>query len=145
MSWRDFPKPLFGQKIIDTTDVCSIIDYESTNTGWIDFHGGELCERSFAHCYETGGLRRLHVRGRENVLRRLLVQDAAFNLGLLLWRLGGGGKPRSGAAHKAALPACWDRLDDLWMAFQAAIRLTRRLRDESWAQIAQVSLIFAAT
>jgi transposase len=31
---------------------------------------GELIERSFAHCYETGGMRRVHLRGRENVLKR---------------------------------------------------------------------------
>jgi hypothetical protein len=28
---------------------------------------GELVERSFAHCYETGGLRRCHLRGREEL------------------------------------------------------------------------------
>ena len=33
---------------------------------------GELIERSFAHCYETGGMRRVHLRGRENVLKRQL-------------------------------------------------------------------------
>jgi transposase len=26
---------------------------------------GELVERSFAHCYETGGMRRCHLRGRK--------------------------------------------------------------------------------
>jgi transposase len=28
---------------------------------------GELVERSFAHCYETGGMRRCHLRGRLSV------------------------------------------------------------------------------
>ena len=37
---------------------------------------GELLERPCAHLYETGGLRRAHVRGRENVLKRLLVHAA---------------------------------------------------------------------
>jgi len=55
---------------------------------------GELCERSFAHCYETGAMRRLHVRGTMNVLKRVLVQAAAFNIGLLLRMLSGWGKPR---------------------------------------------------
>jgi len=32
---------------------------------------GELLERSFAHCYETGGLRRCHLRGRENNAARI--------------------------------------------------------------------------
>ena len=55
---------------------------------------GELCERSFAHCYETGALRRVHLRGSDNVLKRVLVHAAAFNIGLLLRKLSGWGKPR---------------------------------------------------
>jgi transposase len=45
---------------------------------------GELIERSFAHCYETGGMRRTHLRGRRNILKRLLVHVAGFNLGLVM-------------------------------------------------------------
>ena len=45
---------------------------------------GELIERSFAHCYDTGGLRRMHLRGHENILKRLLVHVGAFNLSLIL-------------------------------------------------------------
>jgi transposase len=55
---------------------------------------GELCERSFAHCYETGAMRRMYVRGADNVFKRVLVQAAAFNIGLLLRKLSGWGKPR---------------------------------------------------
>jgi transposase len=63
---------------------------------------GELCERSFAHCYETGGMRRLYLRGEDNVLKRVLVHVAAFNIGLLLRRLSGWGKPRQpqGRIHR---------------------------------------------
>ena len=39
---------------------------------------GELLERPFAHQYETGAMRRLHVRGRGNVAKRVLLQAAAF-------------------------------------------------------------------
>ena len=56
---------------------------------------GELVERPFAHQYETGGLRRVWVRGRENVRKRVLLQAAGCNLGLLLRRLTGVGTPRS--------------------------------------------------
>ena len=56
---------------------------------------GELCERSFAHCYETGAMRRVHLRGSDNVLKRVLVHAAAFNIGLLLRKLSGWGKPRA--------------------------------------------------
>ena len=55
---------------------------------------GELAERSFAHCYETGGLRRYHLRGRDNILKRQLVHVGAFNLGLILRHLLGAGTPR---------------------------------------------------
>lgn len=56
---------------------------------------GELVERSFAHCYETGGLRRCQLRGRENILKRELVHVAAFNLSLAMRQiLAGPGTPR---------------------------------------------------
>jgi transposase len=55
---------------------------------------GELIERSFAHCYETGGMRRCHLRGRENILKRQLLHLGAFNLSLILRKLLGAGTPR---------------------------------------------------
>ena len=55
---------------------------------------GELVERSFAHCYETGGMRRCHLRGRQNILKRQLVHVGAFNLSLILRKLLGAGTPR---------------------------------------------------
>jgi len=55
---------------------------------------GQYLERSFAHCYETGGLRRLHVRGRENIHKRLLGHVAGFNLSLVMRKLIGKGTPR---------------------------------------------------
>ena len=54
----------------------------------------ELTERSFAHLYETGGMRRVHLQGRKNILKRLLVHGAAFNLSLILRKTMGVGKPR---------------------------------------------------
>ena len=56
---------------------------------------GEVVERSFAHMDETGGMRRVWVRGHENVRKRVLIQAAACNIGLLLRRLTGVGTPRS--------------------------------------------------
>ena len=54
----------------------------------------ELTERTFAHMYETGGMRRVHLRGRSNILKRLLVHAAGFNLSLILRKAIGVGKPR---------------------------------------------------
>jgi hypothetical protein len=51
-------------------------------------------ERSFAHCYETGGMRRCHLRGRENILKRQLAHVSAFNLSLVMRQLLGAGTPR---------------------------------------------------
>src|ERR1700719_3231475 len=66
---------------------------------------GELLERSFAHCYDTGGMRRVHLRGRLNIAKRLLLQAAAFNLGPLLRRHLGTGKPRG--LRRAGLSSLW--------------------------------------
>lgn len=55
---------------------------------------GEYVERSFAHLYDTGGMRRTHLRGHENILKRLLVHAGAFNLGLLMRKAFGRGTPR---------------------------------------------------
>jgi transposase len=54
----------------------------------------EKVERSFAHCYETGGMRRVHLKGRENVLKRLLIQVGAFNLSIAMRGKLGAGTPR---------------------------------------------------
>jgi transposase len=55
---------------------------------------GERVERSFAHLYETGRMRRTHLRGHSNILKRLLIHAGAFNLGQLLGHLVGIGTPR---------------------------------------------------
>jgi len=55
---------------------------------------GLMLERPFAHCYETGGMRRTHLRGRENILKRLLIHIAGFNLSLVLRLMIGKGTPR---------------------------------------------------
>ena len=64
---------------------------------------GELIERTFAHCYETGGMRRTHLRKHNNILKRLLIHVAAMNLGLLLRNQYGIGTPRGLQGHSLAL------------------------------------------
>ena len=65
--------------------------------------GGEFLERPFAHQYETGGLRRVHVRGLKNVAKRVLVQAAACNLALILRSITKAGTPRGLAERNLAL------------------------------------------
>jgi transposase len=71
----------------------------------------EVVERTFAHICETGGSRRSHLRGLVNVTKRYLIAAAAHNLGRILRRLMGVGKPRTlqggggGAALRSGLVA----------------------------------------
>jgi transposase len=75
----------------------------------------ELLERPNAHLYETGGLRRTHLRGHANILKRLLVHVGGFNLGLLMRTILGVGTPRGLQGRLAALVtvlvALWTRPD----------------------------------
>src|ERR1700686_5562971 len=66
---------------------------------------GELIERSFAHCYDTGGMRRTHLRGQQNILKRLLIHAGGFNLGLVMRHLIGSGTPRGLQDHLASVVA----------------------------------------
>ena len=72
---------------------------------------GERLERPFAHAYQTGGLRRVYLRGGTNILKRVLIHVAALNLGLLLRVLVGVGTPRS---LQGRLSAFVSRLFILW-------------------------------
>jgi hypothetical protein len=60
---------------------------------------GEYVERSFAHVYDTGGMRRTHLRGHSNILKRLLVHASACNLGILMRQVFGRGTPRGLQGH----------------------------------------------
>jgi transposase len=64
---------------------------------------GEFLERTFAHLYDTGGMRRVHLRGHDNIVKRLLVHASGFNLGLVMRRLIGVGTPRGLQGRVAAL------------------------------------------
>ena len=83
---------------------------------------GELLERPNAHRYETGGMRRVHLRGHPNILKRLLVHVCGFNLGLLMRQLTGVGTPRSLQGRAAAafgalidlLGGCWGLRSHSW-------------------------------
>jgi transposase len=80
----------------------------------------ERLERPNAHLYETGGLRRTHLRGHTNILKRLLVHVSGFNLGLFMRTLFGVGTPRSLQSRMAPVLAClaalWTRIFAAWRA-----------------------------
>ena len=76
---------------------------------------GEYVERTFAHCYDTGGMRRTHLREHPNILKRLLIHVAGFNLGLVMRRLFGVGTAR-GLQGLCGRVLAW--ILALWMALR---------------------------
>jgi transposase len=78
----------------------------------------ERLERPNAHLYETGGMRRTHLRGHANILKRLLLHVSGFNLGLLMRTLFGIGTPRSLQGGVIAVLTClaawWMRIIAPW-------------------------------
>ena len=95
---------------------------------------GERLERPHAHLYETGRLRRVHLRGHANVRKRLLVHVCGSNLGLPMRELTGVGTPRrlQGRA-RALLDALIRALSRPWrlVALSGAVRPFDP-RDSSW-------------
>src|SRR6202171_4017963 len=93
---------------------------------------GELIERSFAHLYDTGGMRRTHLCGHTNILKRLLIHAGGFNLGLVMRHLIGRGTPRGVQDHPAPViaallvllgaPRRWLVAISAWHPLIAAVR-----------------------
>jgi transposase len=61
-------------------------------------------------------MRRTHLRGRDNILKRLLIHAAAFNIALLVRKLHGIGKPRTLQGLLKALLSPWIALQRLYAA-----------------------------
>jgi hypothetical protein len=103
-------------------------------------------ERPFAHLDRTGRMRRVHLRGHDNILKRALLQAGALNLGLLMRQLVGIGTPGSLQGRAASLLAClwslihrpehlWNPIRTLWRLVTALGHLRARLderRTEHW-------------
>jgi transposase len=93
----------------------------------------ELCERTFAHVCESGGMRRTWLTGLVETTKRYLVATAAHNLGRVLRKLFGVGKPRGlqgGAGDFSALGALWVRLWRLVESLVIEILAARRAHSE---------------
>jgi len=94
---------------------------------------GEFVERSFAHCYETGAIRRCTLRGRKNILKRQLIHVGAFNISLVLRQMLGAGTPRELKNRAVNL---------VLRVFQRLVGLCRPdnpIRDHTGAVLAQIS------
>ena len=96
-------------------------------------HRGERIERSFAHLYDTGGMRRTPLRGHTNILKRVLIHAGGFNLGLVMRHLIGLGTPRGLqgrlAAYLATLLVLMGAARRRFAAISASPRLITATRD----------------
>ena len=103
---------------------------------------GECVERSFAHLYDTGRLRRTHLRGHQNILKRLIVHAGAFNLGLLMRQAIGRGTPRGLQGRRRGFLALWLAL---WMLvshiWTAGTRLFSTRRRTSHVGLARYAVV----
>ena len=102
----------------------------------------EKVERSMAHMYETGGMRRLYLRGRANIRKRLLVHACGFNLGVLMRALTGVGTPRTlqGQGRELAARlhfAGYSPFRAAWKALLGAIRGLRGPRVGNRPELAE--------
>jgi transposase len=90
----------------------------------------ERVERSFAHVCDTGGMRRSWLKGVVDVTKRYLIAVAAHNLGRILRKLFGIGKPKSlqGGYAEGGLRALAQLLLRLAMEWRSAIETVRRVR-----------------
>jgi transposase len=105
---------------------------------------GERLERPFAHLYETGGMRRVHLRGHTNIRKRVLIHAGGFNLGLLMRQLIGVGTPRGLQGRLSAVLATllmlirrlWESDTRHW----SPVRLLSRLERLSTARYASARI-----
>src|SRR5947209_8583656 len=92
---------------------------------------GHYVERSFAHVYDTGGLRPTHLRGRYNILKRLLVHAGAFNPGLLMLKAFGRDTPRGLQGRRLTLDALAVAVamlvDRVWTAAPRLVLIARSM------------------
>jgi transposase len=86
---------------------------------------GEILERTFAHAYRTGGMRRTHLRGHEKILKRLLIHICGLNLSLVMRKLVGAGTPRGLA----------EALGSAYSSILHFLRLAEVIPAETWAPV----------
>lgn len=89
----------------------------------------EKVERSFAHVCRTGGARRTWLRGLKKVAKRYLLQAAAHNLGVLMRKLFGVGKPRCLQGPRSGFCALLlAMITSFWVMCRVVTRKCCRLR-----------------
>lgn len=94
----------------------------------------EKVERSFAHVCETDGARRTWLRGLEKINKRYQLVVAAYNLGIVMRKLFGSGKPR-----ELGLFGQLSRLFLELLSSGSATRCPNRLKDTVFSFVPLIS------
>ena len=102
----------------------------------------ERCERTFAHVCETGGGRRMWVRGQSNASKLHTIRCAGYNLGLLMRKAFGLGKPRSWEAGRAGSFLAFLTLAVLVAAIPRGATSPFSLLAVIWSFTAAVTILF---
>jgi transposase len=82
----------------------------------------ELCERTFAHVCNRGGMRRTWVQGVAKLAKRYLIAVAAHNLGRILYKLFGVGKPKALQGDASLAAIVYLVIVDWWSLLAACAR-----------------------
>jgi transposase len=88
----------------------------------------ELCERTFAHICNRGGMRRSWVKGVVKIAKRYLIAAAAHNLGRILFKLFGVGKPKALQGDGGFAALVYLIVIGWWSTWTAGGRCPRRQR-----------------
>jgi transposase len=103
---------------------------------------GELVERAFEHVLDDGGMRRVHLKGRENVHKRYLIHVAGFNLGLILRKMTGFGTPKGWADALRGLFGAWIDVLGTWLrSFRGVLKV---LEFPAWSTLSTGVTLCAA-
>ena len=86
----------------------------------------ELCERTFAHICNRGGMRRSWVKGVAKIAKRYLIAAAAHNLGRILFKLFGVGKPKTLQGEGGLAALVYLLIFDGWSTLPTAGRHSHR-------------------
>ena len=103
----------------------------------------EKVERSFAHTCNTGGARRTWLRGLEKVQKRYMSVAMAFNLGRIMRKLTGAGKPRYLSVLAARLCLAHLHIHSLLQSLNAASTFIVKHQSHK-KQTQSISILLAA-
>ena len=109
---------------------CMATGDDCAESGANGCHGYAVRRWNAVHLYETGGMRRTHLRGHKNILKRLLIRVGAFNLSLVLRKKLGAGTPRGLATAKKAF-------DSLCKAVGRSFSARRTFLLRLWTRLAR--------